>query len=168
LSLERICLLLIQYHFECERPSTPVGIIFYEISDPANNKLKLRNSLLNSQSFSDTHFEQSKISLALTHYAADESKLTFISYQRHLVGKQFQIEKELYNFMVQDCQAFLPPLASTNVYFLRQVMRGEKEVCSSIDDSSFLKAYQAPNGYGVSCPSHRGTHSGRHSWDLQR
>ena len=37
-------------------------------------------------------------------------------------------KKELYNFLLQDCQAYLPPLDTTNVYFLKQIMRGNKEV----------------------------------------
>jgi hypothetical protein len=37
-------------------------------------------------------------------------------------------KKELYNFLVQDCQAYLPPLASTNVYYFKAIMRGTKEV----------------------------------------
>ena len=37
-------------------------------------------------------------------------------------------KKELYNFLLQDCQAYLPPMDTTNVYFLKQVMRGGKEV----------------------------------------
>ena len=37
-------------------------------------------------------------------------------------------KKELYNFLLRDGQAYLPPLGSTNVYFLKQVMRGDKDV----------------------------------------
>ncbi len=37
-------------------------------------------------------------------------------------------KKELYNFLLQDCQAYLPPMHSTNVYFLKQIMKAEKEV----------------------------------------
>ena len=37
-------------------------------------------------------------------------------------------KKELYNFLFRDGQAYLPPLGSTNVYFLKQVMRGDKDV----------------------------------------
>jgi hypothetical protein len=37
-------------------------------------------------------------------------------------------KKELYTFLIQDGKAFLPKLDSTNVYFLRQIMSGKKEV----------------------------------------
>ena len=44
------------------------------------------------------------------------------------LSSKMKSKKELYNFLLQDCQAYLPPLHSTNVYFLKQVMKGEKEV----------------------------------------
>ena len=36
-------------------------------------------------------------------------------------------KKELYNFLLQDCQVYQPPMDATDVYFLKQVMRGVKE-----------------------------------------
>jgi hypothetical protein len=30
--------------------------------------------------------------------------------------------------LLQDCKAYLPPMDATNVYFLKQVMRGGKEI----------------------------------------
>jgi hypothetical protein len=44
------------------------------------------------------------------------------------LSAKMKSKKELYNFLLQDCQAYLPPLTSTNVYFLKQIMKGEKEV----------------------------------------
>jgi hypothetical protein len=44
------------------------------------------------------------------------------------LSSKMKSKKELYNFLLQDCQAYIPPMQSTNVYFLKQVMRGEKEV----------------------------------------
>jgi hypothetical protein len=44
------------------------------------------------------------------------------------LSSKMKSKKELYNFLLQDCQAYLPPLHSTNVYFLKQIMKGEKEV----------------------------------------
>ena len=44
------------------------------------------------------------------------------------LSSKFKSKKELYNFLLQDCQAYLPPLASTNVYFLKQIMNGNKDV----------------------------------------
>ena len=44
------------------------------------------------------------------------------------LSAKMKSKKELYNFLLQDCQAYLPPLDTTNVYFLKQIMRGNKEV----------------------------------------
>jgi hypothetical protein len=39
-----------------------------------------------------------------------------------------QSKKEIYNFLALDCKAYLPKIESINIYFLRQIIRGEKEV----------------------------------------
>jgi hypothetical protein len=45
------------------------------------------------------------------------------------LNAKMKSKKELYNFLLQDCQAYLPPMDATNVYFfLKQIMRGGKEV----------------------------------------
>ena len=44
------------------------------------------------------------------------------------LSSKMKSKKELYNFLLRDGQAYLPPLGSTNVYFLKQVMRGDKDV----------------------------------------
>jgi hypothetical protein len=53
------------------------------------------------------------------------------------LSSKMKSKKELYNFLLQDCQAYLPPLASTNVYFLKQVMRGTKDVRARIPNNHF-------------------------------
>ena len=35
------------------------------------------------------------------------------------LSSKMKSKKELYNFLLQDGQAYLPPMASTNVYFLK-------------------------------------------------
>jgi hypothetical protein len=35
------------------------------------------------------------------------------------VSAKMKSKKELYNFLLQDCQAYIPPMESTNVYFLK-------------------------------------------------
>ena len=37
-------------------------------------------------------------------------------------------KKEMYFFLVNDCQPYLAPLPATNIYFFKQIMRGSKEV----------------------------------------
>ena len=45
-----------------------------------------------------------------------------------MVSSKIKSKKELFNFLVQDCQAYLPPMDSTNVYFFKAIMTGAKEV----------------------------------------
>ena len=35
------------------------------------------------------------------------------------LSSKMKSKKELYNFLLQDCAAYLPPMHSTNVYFLK-------------------------------------------------
>lgn len=35
-------------------------------------------------------------------------------------------KKELYEFLTQECNAYLPKVACTNVYFLKSIINGEK------------------------------------------
>jgi hypothetical protein len=44
------------------------------------------------------------------------------------LSAKMKSKRELYNFLLQDCQAYLPPMDVANVYFLKQIMRGAKEV----------------------------------------
>ena len=44
------------------------------------------------------------------------------------LAEKCRSKKELYTFLMQDGKAFLPKIDSTNVYFLRQVISGKKDV----------------------------------------
>ena len=46
----------------------------------------------------------------------------------HEVMERFRSKKELYDFLSQDCKAYMPKIESTNVFFYKQVSRGAKEV----------------------------------------
>jgi hypothetical protein len=46
----------------------------------------------------------------------------------HEVLEKMQSKKELYEFLILDCQAYLPRIDSINVYFLKSIIRGEKDV----------------------------------------
>jgi hypothetical protein len=35
------------------------------------------------------------------------------------LSSKFKSKKELHTFLVQDCQAFMPPLHATNIYFFK-------------------------------------------------
>ena len=40
----------------------------------------------------------------------------------------FRSKRELYNFIAMDGQVYLPRYDSTNLYFLKQIMQGRKQV----------------------------------------
>ena len=46
----------------------------------------------------------------------------------HQLAEKFKSKNELYNFLSLDCKAYLPSIRSTNVYFYKQILRGEKKV----------------------------------------
>ena len=50
----------------------------------------------------------------------------------HHILEKFQTKTELYNFLTQDCKIYLPKLRATNVYFYKQLLKGEKKVYSII------------------------------------
>jgi hypothetical protein len=46
----------------------------------------------------------------------------------NLLKERFRSKNELYRFLTLECEAFLPKKESTNVYFLKDIMMGKKEV----------------------------------------
>jgi hypothetical protein len=42
--------------------------------------------------------------------------------------KRFRSKKELHDFMLQDCRAYLPRLESTSIFFMKDIICGRKEV----------------------------------------
>jgi hypothetical protein len=46
----------------------------------------------------------------------------------HEVAEKCQSKKEVYNFLAGPCDAYLPKMDTINVYFLKQILRGEKDV----------------------------------------
>jgi hypothetical protein len=59
------------------------------------------------------------------------------------LSSKVKSKKELFNFLVQDCQAYLPPIGSTNVYFFKAIMRGEKDVRDSSNIIMLVIVHQA-------------------------
>jgi hypothetical protein len=49
------------------------------------------------------------------------------------LNAKMKSKNELYNFLLQDCHAYLPPMDATNLYFLKQIMRGGNEVGALIN-----------------------------------
>jgi hypothetical protein len=46
----------------------------------------------------------------------------------HELSSKMRSKKELYNFLLQDGSVYLPPITATNVYFLKQLLNGKKDV----------------------------------------
>jgi hypothetical protein len=44
------------------------------------------------------------------------------------LSSKMKSKKELYNFLLRDGQVYLPPLGAVNVYFLKQLINGNKDV----------------------------------------
>jgi hypothetical protein len=42
--------------------------------------------------------------------------------------KRFRSKREMHDFLVQDCKAFLPKLQSTSIFFMKAIIKAEKEV----------------------------------------
>ena len=66
----------------------------------------------------------------------------------HELMERFRSKKELYDFLCQDCKAYMPKIDSANVYFYKQVARGTKEVILPLPISV---VYQ--KGLGQTCCS---------------
>ena len=42
--------------------------------------------------------------------------------------EKVQSKKDVYNFLMQECEAYLPKMDTVNIFFLKQITRGQKEV----------------------------------------
>ena len=64
----------------------------------------------------------------------------------------FRTKKELYNFLVFDSEIYLPKIHSTNTFFYKQILKGEKKVrrtslgatnslaCEELQDEALCRA----------------------------
>lgn len=73
----------------------------------------------------------------------------------HEITEKFQSKKEVYNFLSQNCEAYLPKVDTINIYFLKQILRGQKDVRSL--HVTFI-VYQEVTSESVSGASDRGAH----------
>jgi hypothetical protein len=49
----------------------------------------------------------------------------------NVLREKVQSKRELYNFLSREGHVFLPKMESTNVYFLKEIIKGTKDVSSS-------------------------------------
>ena len=45
-----------------------------------------------------------------------------------LLMEKLQSKKDVYNFLMQECEAYLPKMDTVNMFFLKQITSGKKEV----------------------------------------
>jgi hypothetical protein len=50
--------------------------------------------------------------------------------------EKVQSKRDVYNFLAQECEAYLPKMDTVNIFFLKQITRGTKDV--SILNSNIL------------------------------
>src|SRR5687767_14081319 len=99
------------------------------------------------------------IIISLTFNLPGNTKMAQNNLQRvnvHFLMERFKSKKELHTFLLQDCHAFLPKLESTNVYFLRDIIYGRKEVSHIATDRSAV--HQEERGQGVAGAAARRPH----------
>jgi hypothetical protein len=52
----------------------------------------------------------------------------------HELMEKVSSKKDVYNFLTQECEAYLPKMDTINTYFLKQVTRGAKDVSHAVTD----------------------------------
>ena len=46
----------------------------------------------------------------------------------HELMEKVSSKRDIYNFLTQECEAYLPKLDTVNIFFLKQITRGTKDV----------------------------------------
>ncbi len=59
--------------------------------------------------------------------------------------KRFRSKREMHDFLVQDCKAFLPKLPSTSIFFMKAIIKAEKDVSAYPDSWMLLFLITNPN-----------------------
>jgi hypothetical protein len=62
-------------------------------------------------------------------------------------------KRDVYNFLTQECEAYLPKMDTVNIYFLKQITRGDKEVSHT---STHAVVYKTTGSQGGCCSIDRG------------
>ncbi len=46
--------------------------------------------------------------------------------------RRFRSKKEMYDFLVYDCKAFLPKIEAVTIFFMKQITKADKEVSAQL------------------------------------
>ena len=74
----------------------------------------------------------------------------------HTVMEKVASKRDVYNLLSQEGEAYLPKMDSANIYFLKDITRGRKDVSAPVPDPA---VHQAVSSEGGSSPSDRGSQS---------
>jgi hypothetical protein len=59
--------------------------------------------------------------------------------------RRFRSKKELYDFLVHDCKAFLPKIEAVTIFFMKQITKADKDVSAPRYRSALLAPfYESP------------------------
>jgi len=53
--------------------------------------------------------------------------------------EKVQSKRDVYNFLSQECEAYLPKMDTVNIFFLKQITRGNKDVSIISTNFEFVK-----------------------------
>ena len=62
------------------------------------------------------------------------------------VMEKMASKKDVHNFLTQECEAYLPKLDTVNIFFLKQITRGAKEVNTILTHLAVCKAIRREGG----------------------
>lgn len=94
--------------------------------------------------------------MADTHMTLSQSQPRLEKVNVNEIMEKMASKKDVYNFLTIECEAYLPKLDSINMFFLKQITRGMKEVSGLL---SHCAVHQAVSGEGGSSAPDRGPHS---------
>ena len=57
----------------------------------------------------------------------------------HQLMEKISSKKDVFNFLTQECEAYLPKLDTVNIFFLKQITRGTKDVSLLILTQQYIK-----------------------------
>lgn len=52
----------------------------------------------------------------------------------HSLMEKIASKRDVYNFLTQECEAYLPKMDTINIYFLKQIARAAKDVSPHVAD----------------------------------
>ena len=93
--------------------------------------------------------------MADTHMTVSQSQPRLEKVNVNEIMEKMASKKDVYNFLTIECEAYLPKLDSINMFFLKQITRGMKEVSCLI---SQCVVHQALCGEGGRSATDRRSH----------